>query len=120
MALSNEIFFKLLDNAKEQECTLDNFSIKLKSDCYIIECYKWYGEDLGSEFTIECCGYEVFGKWENETLTDFQYILLQSTFHKMRDEWLENYEDEQRAELDLQNEEPNGGIDNFHFYNNIY
>ena len=44
MAFTNEIFYKLLDSAKDQEyCELDNFSIILKIDDYVIECYKWYG-----------------------------------------------------------------------------
>ena len=94
MAFTNEIFYKLLDSAKEQEyCQLDNFAITLKTDDYIIECYKWYG-DFGCDNTLnfEYCGRMVFGKYEDMTLTDYQYKLLEDRFDEMSNNWLKEYE----------------------------
>ncbi len=93
MAFTNEIFYKLLDSAKEQEdCQLDNFSIILKIDDYIIECYKWYG-DYGCDNTLnfEVCGSIVFGKYKDMNLTKYQYKLLEDKFDEMSNNWLELY-----------------------------
>ena len=94
MEFTNEIFYKLLDSAQEQEyCELDNFAITLKVDGYIIECYKWYG-DFGCDNTLnfESCGSIVFGKYKEMTLTDYQYELLEDKFDAMSNQWLIEYE----------------------------
>jgi len=94
MAFTNEIFYKLLDSAKEQEyCDIENFSIILEIDDYIIECYKWYG-DFGCDNTLnfEYCGSIFFGKYENITLTEYQYKLLEDKFDEMSNNWLELYD----------------------------
>lgn len=102
MAFTNETFFKLLESAKEQEyCQLDNFAIRLKIDGYIIECYKWYG-DIYDDNTLnfDLCGSEVFGKYEDMTLTDYQYKLLEDKFDAMRDDWFQRYEDENKSDYE--------------------
>ena len=94
MAFTNETFYKLLDSAKEQEyCDVENFSIILEIDDYIIECYKWYG-DFGCDNTLnfEACGSMVFGKYEDMTLTEYQHKLLEDKFDGMSNQWLIEYE----------------------------
>lgn len=93
MEFTNEIFYKLLDNVKEQEyCDIENFSIILEIDDYIIECYKWYA-NFGCDNTLnfEYCGSMVFGKYEDMTLTEYQYKLLEDKFDEMSNQWLDDY-----------------------------
>ena len=93
MEFTNEIFYKLLDSAKEQDdCQLDNFAITLKVDGYIIECYKWYNDFSSDNLEIESCGSIVSGKYEDITLTDYQYELLEDKFDEMSNQWLIEYE----------------------------
>ena len=101
MAFTNETFFKLLDSAKEQDdCQLDNFAITLKIDGYIIECYKDYYSEENPTLTIEDCGSIVFGKYEDMTLTDYQYKLLEDKFDAMREAWLNRYEEENKSDYE--------------------
>lgn len=103
MAFTNETFFKLLDSAKEQEdCQLDNFAITLKIDGYIIECHKDYGEfKADNTLYFDMCGSIVFGKYEDMTLTDYQYKLLEDKFDEMSDAWLERYEEKNKQDNDF-------------------
>ncbi len=102
MAFDKEIFFKLLDSAKEQEdCQLDNFAITLKIDGWVIECYKDYYDEENPILTIEDCGSFVFGVYDSETLTDEQYDLLNKKFDKMREAWLNRYEEKNKQDNDF-------------------
>ena len=93
MAFTNETFYKLLATAKEQkDCQLDNFAITLELDDYVIECYKWYNDFTLDNLEIEYCGSIVFGVYEDMTLTDYQYKLLEDKFDAMSNKWLVEYE----------------------------
>lgn len=96
MSFTNEIFYKLLGTIKEEEdCELYNYAVVMKIDGYIIECYKDYlNDDIFSpiDLSFDSCGSFVFGKYEPITLTDYQYKLLDDTFNKMRDKWLNEYD----------------------------
>jgi hypothetical protein len=96
MAFTNETFYKLLKTIKaEEDSTLDNFGVVMKVDGYIIECYRTYDNDdifTDEPLNFDTCGSIVFGKYEDMTLTDYQYKLLDDKFNKLRTEWLNEYD----------------------------
>lgn len=96
MAFTNEIFYKLLNSIKEQsDCTLENFAVIMKVDGYIIECYRDYNNDdifTDEPLNFDSCGSYVFGEYQDMTLTDYQYKLLDDKFNIMRTKWLNEYD----------------------------